>query len=214
VTVFFGANDASVPGRCGALQHIPLGEFEENLRAIVDHIRGMPGGDKTAVLLLSPPPVDVVALERTEREQWKVTDEAKIGSRDNDVVRQYAAAVGRVAEATGSKFVDLFSSFLAYRGNGRDGSRGRGRNGGGGWGGGGGGGGRGGQTDVRSLLCDGLHLSSSGNYEVFKLVRRALQGRSVKVGGRGMELVGGWLAEKVNEFTWCSCCDGVVKTLR
>jgi isoamyl acetate esterase len=34
VTVFFGANDASLPDRKQAHQHVPLGEYKSNLRAI------------------------------------------------------------------------------------------------------------------------------------------------------------------------------------
>lgn len=34
VTVFFGANDAALPDRACALQHVPLAEYKDNLRAI------------------------------------------------------------------------------------------------------------------------------------------------------------------------------------
>lgn len=34
VTVFFGANDASLPDQVQAHQHVPLGEYKDNLRAI------------------------------------------------------------------------------------------------------------------------------------------------------------------------------------
>jgi hypothetical protein len=34
VAVFFGANDAALPDRASALQHVPLAEYKDNLRAI------------------------------------------------------------------------------------------------------------------------------------------------------------------------------------
>lgn len=35
VTVFFGANDASLPDRSSSFQHVPLDEYKQNLRSIV-----------------------------------------------------------------------------------------------------------------------------------------------------------------------------------
>lgn len=39
VTVFFGANDASLPGDREHCQHVPIDEYEENMRKIVKSIR-------------------------------------------------------------------------------------------------------------------------------------------------------------------------------
>jgi lysophospholipase L1-like esterase len=39
VTVFFGANDASLPGDREHCQHVPIDEYESNLRKIVKSIR-------------------------------------------------------------------------------------------------------------------------------------------------------------------------------
>ena len=39
VTIFFGANDAALPDRSSARQHVPLLEYKENLKRIVEHIR-------------------------------------------------------------------------------------------------------------------------------------------------------------------------------
>lgn len=35
VTVFFGANDACLPDRCSAFQHVPVDEYKHNLRSVV-----------------------------------------------------------------------------------------------------------------------------------------------------------------------------------
>lgn len=39
VTVFFGANDASLPDRYSAFQHVPIHEFKHNLRSIVSFFK-------------------------------------------------------------------------------------------------------------------------------------------------------------------------------
>lgn len=39
VTVFFGANDASLPDRCSGFQHVPFDEYKQNLVAIVAFLK-------------------------------------------------------------------------------------------------------------------------------------------------------------------------------
>ncbi|CAI6008029.1 unnamed protein product [Closterium sp. NIES-65] len=56
VTVFFGANDAALPGRMSGKQHVPIPEFKENLRVIVTHLQSL--GPNVRVVLITPPPVD------------------------------------------------------------------------------------------------------------------------------------------------------------
>jgi len=56
VTVCFGANDAALPDRASAAQHVPVGEYRDNLRAICAMLqRRWPG---VVVILVTPPPVD------------------------------------------------------------------------------------------------------------------------------------------------------------
>lgn len=82
VTVFFGANDASLPDQVQAHQHVPLKEYQSNLRAIcayfkvklwaylgfgclglVAHLsvawvlRSQERWPSTAVILITPPPI-------------------------------------------------------------------------------------------------------------------------------------------------------------
>lgn len=42
VTVFFGANDACLPDRYGAFQHVPLNEYKQNLVSIVSFFKVSP----------------------------------------------------------------------------------------------------------------------------------------------------------------------------
>lgn len=39
VTIFFGANDAALLEGTGKRQHVPLEEYRENLRKMVQHIK-------------------------------------------------------------------------------------------------------------------------------------------------------------------------------
>lgn len=39
VTVFFGANDACLPDRCSAFQHVPIHEYKQNLQSIVSFLK-------------------------------------------------------------------------------------------------------------------------------------------------------------------------------
>jgi len=39
VTVFFGANDACLPDRCSAFQHVPLHEYKRKLHSIVSFFK-------------------------------------------------------------------------------------------------------------------------------------------------------------------------------
>lgn len=39
VTVFFGANDASLPDRSSAFQHVPINEYKQNLHNIIFYLK-------------------------------------------------------------------------------------------------------------------------------------------------------------------------------
>lgn len=81
VTVLFGSNDAATHKK------VALGAYKENLLKITHLI----GPDKT--LLITPPPVD----------------ENIQPNRKNSELAKYANVVRRVAEETGSHFIDFYS---------------------------------------------------------------------------------------------------------
>ena len=101
-TVFFGANDAALPGEP---QHVPLDEYRHNLGTIVRHIkdRGVP------VILLTPPPVD--------EDRWMSERETSVPDRRNEVTRNYGSACREVAAAHDCDVVDVFE---LLGGNGSD----------------------------------------------------------------------------------------------
>uniref|UniRef100_A0A0E0DBV7 SGNH hydrolase-type esterase domain-containing protein n=1 Tax=Oryza meridionalis TaxID=40149 RepID=A0A0E0DBV7_9ORYZ len=55
VTVFFGANDASLPDWKQVHQHVPLDEYQSNLRAICAYF--MEQWPSTKIILITPPPI-------------------------------------------------------------------------------------------------------------------------------------------------------------
>ncbi|XP_031472735.1 GDSL esterase/lipase At5g45920 [Nymphaea colorata] len=62
LTIFFGANDASLPDRSSAFQHVPLHEYRQNLIDLIARIKGRWGA--TVIVLLAPPPIDEEARLR------------------------------------------------------------------------------------------------------------------------------------------------------
>jgi lysophospholipase L1-like esterase len=85
VTVLFGANDAAFHNKM-----VQLNDFERNLTNIVTAIT------PKKTILISPTPVD----ERLQH------------ARTNAMLKQYTEIVRAVSEATGSHYIDLFSSMV------------------------------------------------------------------------------------------------------
>ncbi|CAH9113709.1 unnamed protein product [Cuscuta europaea] len=103
VTVFFGANDASLPDRSSSFQHVPVDEYQKNLRSIVSFFKKK--WPTVLVILLTPPPIDEAArlLHRF--------DENKSGlpERTNEAAGAYAKACIDVASELGVPSVDLWT---------------------------------------------------------------------------------------------------------
>ncbi|KAK2766937.1 hypothetical protein FQN54_006252 [Arachnomyces sp. PD_36] len=65
ITIFLGANDACLPPLSA---HVPLPEFEQHIRHYVDTILENPATKGTRVVLITPPPINVHAPEKSEVE--------------------------------------------------------------------------------------------------------------------------------------------------
>ena len=85
-TVFFGANDAALPGE---LQHVPVEEYGQNLVKIVNHIRTAFESTSFPILLITPPPFDA--------EAWMSHKGFDTPGRDNQVAKTYGDKVKQVA---------------------------------------------------------------------------------------------------------------------
>ncbi|KAI3454485.1 hypothetical protein Pfo_011148 [Paulownia fortunei] len=64
VTIFFGANDAALLGGTGKRQHVPVEEYKENLRRMVQHIKNW--SPNTLVVLITPPPLICKGVENLQ----------------------------------------------------------------------------------------------------------------------------------------------------
>ncbi|PSC75981.1 GDSL esterase lipase [Micractinium conductrix] len=108
VTVWFGANDAALPDRASARQHVPLPEYRANLDAIVAHLRacGVP-----AIVLITPPPVSepdrIVHVKKTYGVDLKDPE------RTNEVAGLYTEAVQGLAADLGLPCLNLWTAFQA-----------------------------------------------------------------------------------------------------
>ena len=132
VVVWLGANDAALSGGDSAAQHVPLAEYRNNLRAILGHVKALPGNPRA--LLMTPPPVDEAA-------RLRFTGGAA-PERTNAAAEAYARACLEVAQETDTLALSLWDGIF--------------------W--------------REKMLCDGLHLSPSGEELVYDLVVKAIEG--------------------------------------
>uniref|UniRef100_A0A0E0DX74 Uncharacterized protein n=1 Tax=Oryza meridionalis TaxID=40149 RepID=A0A0E0DX74_9ORYZ len=110
VTVCFGANDASLPGRASALQHVPLPEYRDNLRAICALLAA--AWPSVVVILITPPPVHDAARVRYQYGG----DCAGLPERTNESAGAYARACVEVAAECGLRVIDIWSKMQRFPG--------------------------------------------------------------------------------------------------
>ncbi|KAJ7968676.1 GDSL esterase/lipase [Quillaja saponaria] len=103
VTVFFGANDASIPDRCSSFQHVPLHEYKQNLHSIVSCLKKQ--WPTTHILLITPPPIDEDARLRDPY----VENSMGLAERTNEAAGAYSKACVAVAGECGIPVVDLWT---------------------------------------------------------------------------------------------------------
>lgn len=106
--VFFGANDACLPGSDSG-QHIPLDIYRQNLIKICQH--PTVAAQKPRLILVTPPPIDEYSLE--------ISDTAKgvAGKRRTaEHTKLYADACRQVGEDLGLVTLDLWSIFMEAAG--------------------------------------------------------------------------------------------------
>ncbi|RLN12356.1 GDSL esterase/lipase [Panicum miliaceum] len=110
VTVCFGANDAALPDRASAAQHVPVGEYGDNLRAICAMLhRRWPG---VVVILVTSPPVD----EDGRRRYPYAHDYSGLPERTNAAAGVYARACVDVARQCGIRAIDIWSRMQKFPG--------------------------------------------------------------------------------------------------
>ncbi|KAL2341801.1 hypothetical protein Fmac_009741 [Flemingia macrophylla] len=108
LTVFFGANDACLPDRCSAFQHVPLHEYKHNLQSIVSFFKKR--WPSTLVVLITPPPIDEEA-----RCRYPYVDNPQgLPERTNDAAGEYARVCMAVAGELGIPVVDLWTKMQQF----------------------------------------------------------------------------------------------------
>ena len=118
VTVMLGANDANLPPplkNCPAWrsrQHVPVDEYRNNLKDIVDAIKSC--GDGTAkILLMTPPPIDQDKWGKHCIGEYNL-DPAAQPDRHFDNTKRYAQVCLEVAKELGVPGVDMNSAIAAH----------------------------------------------------------------------------------------------------
>ncbi|XP_077997059.1 isoamyl acetate-hydrolyzing esterase 1 homolog [Glandiceps talaboti] len=102
VTVFFGANDASMLKE-NPQQHVPIDEYKQNLQKMVDYIVSV-GIDKEKIVMIGCPPVFEKAWEEQCREKGTVLN------RNNEVTGNYSKQCCEVAKTNNIECIDLWTS--------------------------------------------------------------------------------------------------------
>ncbi|KAK6149992.1 hypothetical protein DH2020_017517 [Rehmannia glutinosa] len=110
VTVFFGANDASLPDRCSGFQHVPIEEYKQNLVAIVAFLKKQ--WPSTRILLITPPPID----EDGRLLHPFSDDSSGLPERTNEAAGSYAKQCLAVAAECGVSAIDLWGKMQQFPG--------------------------------------------------------------------------------------------------
>lgn len=108
VTVFFGANDACLPDRSSAFQHVPIDEYKKNLRAIVCFLKKR--WPETLIVLITPPPID----ETGRLLHPFVENQLGLPERTNEAAGTYAKACVAVAKECGIPVVNLWNKMQQF----------------------------------------------------------------------------------------------------
>ncbi|XP_062221328.1 GDSL esterase/lipase At5g45920-like isoform X2 [Phragmites australis] len=109
VTVFFGANDASLPDRAQAHQHVPLEEYQSNLRAICGYFKEQ--WPSASIILITPPPIYEPARIR---DIYGEDDPSRQAERTNEAAGAYAQACLAVAKELGHAVIDIWTKMQEF----------------------------------------------------------------------------------------------------
>lgn len=131
LTIWFGANDATIPGE---QQHVPLSKYKENLSKLIHMVRDQTSeyySPETRIVLFTPTPVNTHQWIEELRSREPPKQEL---DRDFDITRQYAEGVKEVGKKEKVPVVDTWT--LLYDAAGRR------------------------EEDLSKYLTDGLHLNT------------------------------------------------------
>ncbi|KAL8032485.1 hypothetical protein ABFX02_13G099100 [Erythranthe guttata] len=110
VTVFFGANDASLPDRCSGFQHVPPDEYKQNLLSIVAFLKKQ--WPSTCIILITPPPID----EAARLLHPYVDNPSGLPERTNEAAGIYAKQCLAAAAECGLPSINLWEKMQQFPG--------------------------------------------------------------------------------------------------
>jgi isoamyl acetate esterase len=146
VTIWFGANDASILD-LNAHHHTPLDRYQENLKLLVQRVRdtysSTSNNNNLRILLIAPPALDHDLRIAYQVQRYGATKATGQLERRNDVTSQYAAACVATAEQLGLPLVDTFTAMQQV-------------------------------DDYGKFLNDGLHFSPCGHTFIANLILDAI----------------------------------------
>jgi len=111
-TVFFGANDATLPDN---RQHVPLDQYSETLKRIINHPLLVAHNPK--ILLITPPPICEYRTQEHDLERGIVGVQRLAAN-----TKRYADAALEVGKALGIPTVNLWEAFMQYAGGWEEGN--------------------------------------------------------------------------------------------
>ncbi|KAJ1685277.1 hypothetical protein LUZ63_016667 [Rhynchospora breviuscula] len=106
VMVFFGANDAALPDRHNGFLHVPLAEYQQNLKSIYAYIKKI--WPSAVVIFITPPPI---YEEARIKNAWLLPEEDTSGlpERTNEAAGEFAKACITIAKECSSPVIDIWS---------------------------------------------------------------------------------------------------------
>lgn len=104
VTIFLGAND-SVDSVLCPKQHVPLEEFKQNLKDMIEYLQNI-GVERHKIVIISPPACD--------EKKWEADclENGRAFGKYNKPTKDYAKVCIDVAVETGTLAVDLYTSMM------------------------------------------------------------------------------------------------------
>jgi isoamyl acetate esterase len=102
--VFYGANDAVLPGQP---QHVPLDEYKENLKTIVQH--PLVQAHQPKIVLVVPPPISEYATQESD-----VLKGINVVQRTAENTKLYADGAIEVANELKIPTINLWEKFMAF----------------------------------------------------------------------------------------------------
>ncbi|MBA0727165.1 hypothetical protein Golax_000181, partial [Gossypium laxum] len=103
IITYFGGNDSMGAHPSGLGPHVPLPEYIENMKQIVNYLKGL--SDSTRLIFLTSPPVNEERVNKYASEHFSHL------VRTNELCQTYADACVKLCQELDVKVVNLFTAF-------------------------------------------------------------------------------------------------------